>query len=82
MNSELQSQNLVSIIIPTVYREDYLGALRALSRRDRPEPLIRMLVRAQNFSNLEFAPYKTALKTLEARNWFEDASDAKVIERA
>jgi hypothetical protein len=80
MNAELSSQDLCTIIVPTVYREDYLSALRALTRRDRPDPLIRMLERAQRFSNLEFSPYKKALRHLESHNWFREPDEAKLIE--
>lgn len=51
MNAELTSQNQTKIIIPTVYRDDYLGALRKLSRNQDPSVYIRMLARAQAFSD-------------------------------
>lgn len=82
MNAELVSEGLSTIIIPTVYREDYLSALRALTRRDRPDPLIRMLERAQRISKLEFSPYKKILVHLETHNWFREPSEAKLIETA
>ena len=47
MNAELVHGNRARIIIPTVYREDYLLALRALTRNGNTEPYIRMLDRAQ-----------------------------------
>jgi len=50
MNAELGSTGQCKIIIPTVYREDYLGALRQLTRRQEPDTYIRMLQRAQLFS--------------------------------
>jgi hypothetical protein len=50
MNAELSSKGLVKIIIPTVYREDYMGALRKLTRRHLPDPYIRMMLRAHHFS--------------------------------
>jgi len=48
MAAELARGDLARIVIPTVYREDYLGALRALSRHDDPAPLVRCLDRAQS----------------------------------
>jgi len=36
MNAELVKANQTRIIIPTVYREDYVGALRRLTRRRNP----------------------------------------------
>lgn len=50
MNAELAKAQQTKIIIPTVFREDYLGGLRQLTRRDLPDTYIRMLQRAQLFS--------------------------------
>lgn len=50
MNVELAAAGEERIIVPTVYRANYLSALKALSRSDRPEPLIRMLVYAQRWT--------------------------------
>lgn len=79
MNAELYAQGLSTIIIPNVYRDDYLGALRALSRQNRPRPLIQMLTRAHEFSHIEFSPYQKILKLLKQQNWFEDPDEAKLI---
>jgi Fic family protein len=49
MNAELVKANQTRIIIPTVYRDDYLGALRRLTRNDDPVVYIKMLQRAQEF---------------------------------
>src|SRR5690606_30968861 len=50
MNAELVAAGQTKIIIPTVFREDYLGALRQLTRRNEPDTFIRMLQRAQQLS--------------------------------
>ncbi|MEO6632986.1 MAG: Fic family protein, partial [Mucilaginibacter sp.] len=50
MNAELTSKGLSKIIIPTVYREDYMGALKKLTKQAEPAPYIRMLLRAHEFS--------------------------------
>lgn len=50
MNAELSSKGLTKIIIPTVYREDYMGALRKLTRQRIAVPYTRMLLRAYEFS--------------------------------
>jgi hypothetical protein len=50
MNAELSSQNFSKIIVPTVYREDYMGALRKLTRQKDVESYIRMLLRIYAFS--------------------------------
>jgi Fic family protein len=50
MNAEFVKANQARIIIPTVFRDDYLGALRKLTRSGNPTVYIRMLQRAQEFS--------------------------------
>ena len=67
-------------VIPTVFRDDYLLALRALSRRNRPAPLVQALIRAQRFSHLEFVPYPAILKELTRRNWFREPDEARIVE--
>ncbi len=54
MNAELSTANQTKIIVPTVYREDYLGGLRRLTRNNDPKVYIRMLERAQAFSHTMF----------------------------
>ena len=51
MNAELVNAEQTRIIVPSVFRDDYLGALRRLSRQRDPKPYIRMLSRAQEFSS-------------------------------
>ncbi len=51
MNVELSSRGLSKIIIPTVYREDYMGALKKLTRQQIADPYIRMMLRAYEFSS-------------------------------
>ncbi len=43
LTKELVASGLSRIVIPTVYRENYLGALRALSRHGDAGPIIRAL---------------------------------------
>lgn len=80
MNAELYGTKNSTIIIPNVYRDDYISALRALTRRDRPDPLIKMIARAHKFSNLDFSIYKSTLKEIEVKNWFREPTEAKLIE--
>ncbi|MBT6006284.1 MAG: Fic family protein, partial [Prolixibacteraceae bacterium] len=51
MNAELLSKNQSKIIIPTVYREDYILALKKLTRQREPDALVRMLSRIHEFSS-------------------------------
>jgi hypothetical protein len=50
MNLFLTEGGLTRIIIPTVYRDDYISALKAMSSNSLPTPLVRMLGRAARFS--------------------------------
>ncbi len=50
MNAELVHADQSKIIIPTVFRDDYLNALRRLTRRGDPSVLIRALSRVRQFS--------------------------------
>jgi hypothetical protein len=50
LNLFLTQAGLTRIIIPTVFRDDYISALKALSSNAHPMPLVRMLTRAARFS--------------------------------
>ena len=50
MNAELAAAGEERIVVPTVYRANYLSALKALSQSGRPQPLIRMLDYAQRWT--------------------------------
>jgi hypothetical protein len=80
MSSELISAGRSTIIIPTVFRDDYLQSLRALTRRNRATPLVQALVKAQRFSHLPFSPYPQILKELQRRNWFREPDEARIID--
>jgi Fic/DOC family len=79
MNAELVAAGESTIIIPNVFRDDHLLALRALTRRGRPAPIIDALVAAQRFCALDFAVYPMILEELERRNWFRDPDEARVV---
>ncbi len=79
-NAELLAEGQHRIIIPTVYREDYLLALRSLTRRGRTDPFVRMLDRAQEFvSRIDFQDMDAALATLRTANAFSEPSEARLI---
>ena len=80
MNAELVSAGQSTIIIPTAFLDDYVGALKALSRRNRPAPIVQALVRAQKFSTMDFGSYPAILKSLTRRNWFREPDDARIVE--
>ena len=71
MNAELVAAGERRIVIPTVYRDDYLGGLRALSRQDNPTPFLLMLDQAQRFTgSVRWGEYANALADLTAANAF------------
>ncbi len=78
MNAELIAGAQRRILIPA-YREDYLLALRALSRDQRAEPMLRMLTRAQEFSaRIDFTDLQQALGVLRACRAFETDTDIRL----
>jgi hypothetical protein len=52
LGAELSAAGQCRIVVPLCFREDYLGALRAMSRQANPEPLLRMGDRAQRWASL------------------------------
>ncbi len=71
MNAELVAAGERRIIIPTVFRDDYLSALRSLSRQDAPMPLMLMLDQAQRFTaSVRWEDYGTARGDLATANAF------------
>ena len=50
MNAHLTEAGLSRVMIPTVYREDYLLPLKALSQNREPAAYIRSMMRAQRWS--------------------------------
>jgi len=76
MNAELTAAGQTKVIIPTVYREDYLGALRQLTRRQQPDTFIRMLQRAQQFSATITGEDMDAMQqVLETSNAFKEGDE-------
>jgi len=79
MNAELVKQRQSKIIIPTVYRDDYVGALRRLTRQRDPVAYVRMMLRAHEFSATIIGDDMDAMeKHLEASNAFKEHDKAKL----
>lgn len=80
MNAELDVANQSRIIIPTVYREDYLLSLRKLSRKQDPAPYIKMLSHAQKFTSaISYEEYYQTLAQFQACNAFLEPNEGKLI---
>lgn len=79
MNAELSAKGLSKIIIPTVYREDYMGALRKLTRQQIADPYIRMMARAYEFSStLKQDNLDEMEQYLEACDAFKEPNEGKL----
>ncbi len=77
MNAELQSADEHRIIIPTVFRGEYLSGLRALTHNVRAEALVRVLDFAQRYTvQLDLSTYEGARQQLEATHAFVDPNEA------
>lgn len=73
MNAELVAADQARIIIPTIFRNNYLTALKSLTNDGRSEPLIRVLDFAQNYTScINWSTFKKAKKMLEETHAFED----------
>lgn len=79
MNAELVKANQTRIIIPTVYREDYVGALRKLTRTDDSKVYIKMLQRAQEFSSTLIGNNMDKLEDqINRSNAFKESDEEKL----
>lgn len=80
MNAELTSKGQSKIIIPTVYREDYVGALRKLTRQQDPGAYIRMLEHAHTFSENIYDDDMDRMQAyLQQCNAFLEAEQGKLV---
>lgn len=78
MNAELVAAGQVRIVIPTVYRNNYLAALRGMSVNGRADGLIAVLAFAQRWtSQIDWSSVEAAMGELEATHALRDATDAE-----
>jgi hypothetical protein len=80
MNTELVAGAQSRIIIPTVFRDDYLGGLRLLMRQANPGVLIKALRYGQDYTaRIDFSTLARTTDTLLATNAFnEPGSDDRL----
>jgi Fic family protein len=77
MNGELVANGEQRVIIPIVYRNNYLAALRALSNSGYAEALIRTLDFAQKYTNsIDWSNFREATDLLEKTNAFMNPNEA------
>lgn len=77
-NAELVAAGEERILVPTIYRANYLGALKALSQTENPEPLVRTLDFAQRWvAGTRWADLESTRATLVRSHAFMDANEAE-----
>ena len=80
MNAELNAAGQSHIIVPTVFREDYLLALRKLSRNGLPDTYVGVMERLHRFSSsITCSDFESARLFLERTNAFSDAENAHLL---
>ena len=74
MNAELSAEGLSRIIIPTVYREDYLLPLKALTNNRDPAPYLVAMSKIQQWTAaFDYDEHRSAItEALKACNAFEE----------
>ena len=78
MNADLVAAGEQRIIIPTIYRANYLSALKAITNGAIAAPLIRMLDFAQRFSlAIDWTNFARAEADLRAVQAFMDSTEAE-----
>ncbi len=78
MNAEYVAGDEQRAIIPTISRNDYLRALRRLSRQDRPELFVTYLDRIRRWTaRVDWSTLDTARHHLDKTHAFVDANDAE-----
>ncbi|HSX26120.1 MAG TPA: Fic family protein [Chlamydiales bacterium] len=77
MNAELVAARQARIIIPTIFRNNYLAALKSLTHNAQAIPLIRTLDFAQRYtSRIDWSEIKRAQKMLTETHAFDDPNQA------
>ena len=73
MNGELVAAGEARIVIPTVFRDSYISALKAMSLNGSPDPLTRVLDYAQRWTSaIDWTSIETTKLELVNCNAFLD----------
>jgi hypothetical protein len=81
MNTELVSGGQSRIIIPTVFRDDYLGGLRRLTRHSDASVLIKTLRYGHDYTaRIDFTSLDHATETLYATNAFNEPDSSERLQ--
>jgi hypothetical protein len=78
MNAEYVAGDEQRAVIPTIARNDYLRALRRLSRQDRPDLLVAFLDRVRRWTaRMDWSDLDVARRLFDRTNALVDANDAE-----
>jgi len=80
MNAELERARRERIIVPTIFRDDYIGAQRALSTGHSPEPIVKALEHLADWTAaVRWGAFEESRRVLAECNAFETTAvrDAK-----
>jgi fido (protein-threonine AMPylation protein) len=76
MNAEFIAGGETRIIIPSVYRNEYINSLKLLTHSIDPAAFLRVMGEAQRFVHaVDFADLARARRFLEEHNAFKDPAD-------
>lgn len=74
MNAELTHAGEGRIIVPSLYREEYLDCLRVLTREGNPEPFIKVMQLAQEWTGaFRYADLQEVIAAMKRCNAFEES---------
>ncbi|MGH3347418.1 MAG: Fic family protein [Nocardioides sp.] len=77
MAAELEAGNQARIIVPTVFRDDYLDGLRMLSRQNDPTVFIKAMRYTHDFTaSVDYSEYAAMKAQLVEANAFEEPGSA------
>lgn len=78
MNAELTAAGQCRVMIPLPYRDEYLNALRALTRNENPRPVWRMVDRAQRWaSKMSWTGRDRVFELMDQTNALVDPREAE-----
>lgn len=77
MNAELVAAQQQRMIIPIVFRTEYMQSLKAFTNSQRVEPFLKVIKFSQEYTNeIDFSSLEIAEQMLRKTNAFEEPADA------
>jgi fido (protein-threonine AMPylation protein) len=80
MNSVLYQNDLEKIIVPNVFRDDYMGSLKKLTKQNDPSSYVKAMVRCHEFSaTINYSTFDRAKEDFTKAHAFLEPNEAKLI---